>query len=414
MPSVSDIGTDLGLGTKSNLLTQSAELPNEQVTDFSKLLDDQDGQDQTKVLDGLLSPVVQDTSVKVSDHVQLGSRNLPASLEHDPTKSSELISITGVSDDTIVAQIGTTEQAAYGTHLGQGLASELDQTEQVSLAKKPNQQHSNARVFAKLPVTAHRAVSAEGERKFDTLSTTSRTKSATQHDPGRALALQQGIGSKVSAQTELLVGSPEMLDPATLDSIGNVVLELTESENKPGKNTPMNNIGGLATVPASLPSSAPTPSASQSNTPLPLQLIASTSQLPSVLTDVISTTDKGNDKVVVQLDPPELGRILIDFKFDATGLQNVVVTAETPEALKQIRHMHFELLQALEQNGLSQSDLSFQQQSFGEQARSEDAPGQIQSESATGDGQDMLPPKPNSIVDRARIIKGAIALDIKV
>ena len=90
-------------------------------------------------------------------------------------------------------------------------------------------------------------------------------------------------------------------------------------------------------------------------------LIAAPSQLPDIVAR--ATRDGGqDDRITVQLDPPELGRISIDFKFDGQGLQHVTITAESPEAMRQLRQMHFELVQALERNGLSGQDMSFQHQ----------------------------------------------------
>ncbi len=91
---------------------------------------------------------------------------------------------------------------------------------------------------------------------------------------------------------------------------------------------------------------------------------------PSAITRVVSeklvNSPDTQDRIVIQLDPPELGRVAIDFKFDAQGVPAVTITSESPEALKQLRLMHFELVQALEQNGLSGRDLTFSQGNPGE------------------------------------------------
>ena len=68
------------------------------------------------------------------------------------------------------------------------------------------------------------------------------------------------------------------------------------------------------------------------------------------------------EQLIVQLDPPELGRVAIDFKFDAQGLQQIIVTSENPEALRRLRELHFELTEALKEHGLSEQNLSFRQQ----------------------------------------------------
>ena len=85
---------------------------------------------------------------------------------------------------------------------------------------------------------------------------------------------------------------------------------------------------------------------------------------PADITSIVSTAaDNGDaDRIVIQLDPPELGRVSIDFKFDANGLQHVTVTGESPEAMRQLRLMHFELTQALERHGITSQNMSFQQQ----------------------------------------------------
>lgn len=102
-------------------------------------------------------------------------------------------------------------------------------------------------------------------------------------------------------------------------------------------------------------------------------LIATSAQLPDIVAR--ATANGQEDSIVVQLDPPELGRLSIDFKFDAQGLQHVTITAESPEAMRQLRQMHFELVQALERNGLSSQNMSFQHQNpqqnegWGQQAK---------------------------------------------
>ena len=89
---------------------------------------------------------------------------------------------------------------------------------------------------------------------------------------------------------------------------------------------------------------------------------ATPAQVVEIISDSIAAPEDRKDRVHIQLDPPELGRVSIDFKFDANGLQHVTVTGETPEALRQLRAMHFELVNALERQGLSSQNMSFQQQ----------------------------------------------------
>jgi flagellar hook-length control protein FliK len=102
-------------------------------------------------------------------------------------------------------------------------------------------------------------------------------------------------------------------------------------------------------------------------TPTNALVTASPADTVKIITDTISAPDDAPDRITVQLDPPELGRVSIDFKFDSHGLQHVTVTGENPEALRQLRMMHFELTQALERSGLSSQNMTFQQQQSGQQ-----------------------------------------------
>ena len=87
---------------------------------------------------------------------------------------------------------------------------------------------------------------------------------------------------------------------------------------------------------------------------------AQLADIPNVLSDSLKLED-GSKRITVQLDPPELGRVSIDFKFDGNVLQNVVVTGETQEAMRRLRLMHFELVQTLESHGFSGQELDFSQ-----------------------------------------------------
>ncbi len=91
-------------------------------------------------------------------------------------------------------------------------------------------------------------------------------------------------------------------------------------------------------------------------------IVAAPSDVVDIISQSLSSEDGPKERVLIQLDPPELGRVSIDFKFDAQGLQQVTITGETPEALRQLRMMHFELIQALEQRGLSGQDMTFRHQ----------------------------------------------------
>ena len=93
-----------------------------------------------------------------------------------------------------------------------------------------------------------------------------------------------------------------------------------------------------------------------------LQIDTNTAGKISQLISAMSQNE-GDQKsrVYVQLDPPELGRLALDFKFDPQGLQQIIITSETQEALKRMRGQHFELVQALQESGIGESSVYYQQ-----------------------------------------------------
>ena len=132
---------------------------------------------------------------------------------------------------------------------------------------------------------------------------------------------------------------------------------------------------GLLQSPAAQAPSAPIPGAM---TPTHSLISATPAQVVEIISDSIAAPEDRKDRIQIQLDPPELGRVSIDFKFDANGLQHVTVTGETPEALRQLRAMHFELVNALERQGLSSQNMSFEQHQAQQDPRQLAArPGQV-------------------------------------
>lgn len=90
-------------------------------------------------------------------------------------------------------------------------------------------------------------------------------------------------------------------------------------------------------------------------------VVATPAEVVDILFDSVASPDEKKNHVHIQLDPPELGRVSLEFKFDTHGLQHVTIVGETPEAMRQLRLMHFELVNALERQGLSSENMSFQQ-----------------------------------------------------
>ena len=119
------------------------------------------------------------------------------------------------------------------------------------------------------------------------------------------------------------------------------------------------------------PTSTAAPTAPSGLTPVaPSIPVAAPSEINSIVLNALRNGAEPREQLIVQLDPPELGRVAIDFKFDAQGLQQITVTSENPEALRRLRELHFELTEALKEHGLSEQNLSFRQQADDQSQRS--------------------------------------------
>ena len=146
---------------------------------------------------------------------------------------------------------------------------------------------------------------------------------------------------------------------------------------------------------------APVPGQSAITTPITSQITAPQAIItaaPAEIVDIIaqslSATDERKDRIIVQLDPPELGRVSIDFKFDAQGLQHITITGETPEALRRLRMMHFDLIQTLERDGLTGHGMTFRQQDTSQNSRSDGSPQRAMPESIAAERTTISPITP--------------------
>ena len=144
----------------------------------------------------------------------------------------------------------------------------------------------------------------------------------------------------------------------------------------------------------------------------PATMIAAPDDLVDIVSNKLGRGDKP-DRITVQLDPPELGRVSIEFKFDAQGLQQVAVRAETADAMRQLRLMHFDLVQSLEQHGLSARDMSFSEGFAGGAGQQPD--GFIDYTGSAGDEEVTAAFVPAAMPQtRAPLAIGASGLNIKL
>lgn len=197
-----------------------------------------------------------------------------------------------------------------------------------------------------------------------TADQTSRVPSIAQTGsaPARPLAKPGAEGTaplSADAQAAIDASSPDLSQAATTGPADPALVAAVTSDTGSSSGSAGNSLG-LAAAP-----SAAAPAIAASPVPVPMapaqaMVIAS----PAAVLDIVSQAaeDGQSDRIVVQLDPPELGRVSIDFKFDAHGLQHVTITSETPEAMRQLRMMHADLVQALERQGIAGQNMSFEHQ----------------------------------------------------
>jgi flagellar hook-length control protein FliK len=180
--------------------------------------------------------------------------------------------------------------------------------------------------------------------------------------PGRPLAKTGMEGSaprSADAQAAIDAASPDLINASATAPADPALVSALTSDTGGSSGTPGNSLGLAATPSAAAPAITTSPVAAPM-APTNAMVIAS----PAAVVDIVSQAaeDGQSDRIVVQLDPPELGRISIDFKFDAQGLQHVTITSETPEAMRQLRMMHADLVQALERQGIAGQNMTFEHQ----------------------------------------------------
>ncbi len=177
--------------------------------------------------------------------------------------------------------------------------------------------------------------------------------------------------TEVSTDPEAFAVSLQNGEQLAGTSVGSAETEITPLTDITSKASPFDTANlnsttatGTQSLAAVAAPVSPQTSAAAPSLPPSAPAFAVVTASPAQIVDIVAETadDGQSDRVVVQLDPPELGRVSIDFKFDAQGLQQVTITSETPEAMRQLRQMHSELIQSLERHGIGSENLSFQHQ----------------------------------------------------
>lgn len=247
------------------------------------------------------------------------------------------------------------------------------------------EQAQNIESATKTDPTSERAQRADFEASPDARSKTEPALTATPKDsvtPTSVLADAPQAQAEGDIRPQSVAADPAADAPTTVKSdvegkaTTDAQLAADAQLNKQTANLTANAVAGeggksvelataavttaSSTIATSLQSTIATPPGMQAQQAV---LVASPSDIPDIVSRVqAGGSEDGDQRVLVRLDPPELGKVSIDFKFDSQGLQHVTITAETPEAIKRLREMHFELVQGLEQSGLTGQDMTFRQE----------------------------------------------------
>lgn len=183
-------------------------------------------------------------------------------------------------------------------------------------------------------------------------------------DPSRAVKLSVDEADTPRLDGSATVSPVEGLDLLEPDTTVSDVSKILHGEGAAGRQGTTEGTSSpiqIAPLGVSAPSPilATTPSAMTSALGL---VTATPNEVVDIISDALLAPEDRRDRVTVQLNPVELGRVSVDFKFDSQGLTHVTITGETPEAVRQLRALHFELVNALEREGLAGQSMTFQQE----------------------------------------------------
>ncbi|MEM7637647.1 MAG: flagellar hook-length control protein FliK [Pseudomonadota bacterium] len=311
-------------------------------------------------------------ALSVEAEAPTATRSLDIDLETAKTETASPVSAPAAAElDAPTATLDTDSVTAPAREVGNSARIE-DTAEGDVLTREPRLQANDDGIVA--PNAEARAVKpSEGA---DQLITQVSTQAGDDADPKLA------IEPDARAKTDLTRAEAD-LPRASAAPAASDIAATAQSETRQALSSDATSLDrtGLGGVPREIPVAAAEPvitigpattvsttaTVTTGLTPTaPSIPLATPNEITGIILNAINNGIDPQEQLVVQLDPPELGRVMIDFKFDAQGLQQVVVTTENPEALKRMRELHFELTQALREHGLSEQNMSFRQQAEGQ------------------------------------------------
>jgi len=207
-----------------------------------------------------------------------------------------------------------------------------------------------------------------------------------------AISQSASIASSASAQTFAL--------GATIDT------SVTVSDSSASLTSGVSAVVAAAAPPSSAPVAQPVVAPAQT----PAHYVAVPADIASIISQELSS-DSQTNHVRVQLDPPELGRVSLEFKFDSHGLQHVVVTADSADAIRRIRAFHPDLVSVLDEHGLSSQDMTFREQASGQNPAHDPAGTDM---TPADDEADLLTETPAPLPRTPQPRSASAGLDIRV
>ena len=279
-----------------------------------------------------------------------------------------------------------------------------DKSEEVET--EPNVSPANSSTFPLPPETASREVSTE--REIFTSPNTAGSSSAAGSGAGSdALASDpsasdaepvKAVPPKSASEATDLVQPEPTLELKSADDTGpklSTAGTIEADAMAPREGARLESLvmakgsESIWAAPGTTASNSPAmPSVALSSVDAKLLVVSTPEGIGEIIIRRVQANQSGDNRITVQLDPPELGRVAIDFRYDGHGSPQITVTADSPEALRQLRQMHADLLAALERNGVSGGDVAYRDGSQRHEAPHHDKENASQGSGAT---QSMQP-----------------------
>ena len=311
----------------------------------------------------LAAAQISETAASKAQAQSVGLELTPGAADQTLTANSDLeaeAKLNAAKADTASAEIPTTDEAALRASKGAATLDPARAKEAGEIVSADPRVRSQAELR---DVTRDSTIKLEVPTDTISADATARGVDSNQTNPftegADTLRVETPRGEADPTRTAQNFADAETSFRQTVSTDITAVDRLTTGVAREVTTVIPDTATPLAATPTVSTTTTPTAGLTPTAPSIPL---APPNELTGIIVNAINNGIDPQEQLVVQMDPPELGRVLIDFKFDAQGLQQIVVTTENPEALKRLRELHFELTQALRDHGLSEQNMSFRQQ----------------------------------------------------